>query len=185
MISSACFGLVTGCSSAQEETTPIIYKNVVYSANDRVSNYFDDQYLIYSSLFSDFEVDRVAEREIRITVPTSYGYAVGKSTLNRDMRSRLATLSKTLNDYKETSIWVHGHTDSQGAYKPNLKLAQARANSVKRELLLNAVTPERVKTVSESFEVPKCTNDTKVGRDCNRRVEIYIRANTLKEPLFK
>ncbi|EMY6611305.1 MULTISPECIES: OmpA family protein [Vibrio] len=176
--------LSTGCTTQPEET-PIVYKNVVYSADARVANYFDDQYIIYKNLFSDFDVVRVGPQEIKITVPSSYGFAVAKSTLNRDMRNRLATLSRTLKDYKETSIWIHGHTDSQGNYPYNLKLAQARANSVEHELVLNRVNRDRIKTVAESYEMPRCTNETKIGRDCNRRVEIIIRSNTLTEPLYK
>ncbi|MDN2483946.1 OmpA family protein [Vibrio agarivorans] len=165
---------VVGCAQPKEDE--VIYSNVIYSPDTRIDGYFDDQYTIFKSIYSDFIVERVSDREIKIVIPSQYGYAVDKSTLNRNMRNHLAAMSKTLRDYRDTAIVIHGHTDHDGNMRHNLKLAQARADSVKVELLKNHIDSNRIKTVAESFEMPRCPNTTAVGKECNRRVEIIVKA---------
>ena len=170
------FSVVTGCSTrAEQPMVHNIYKNVTYDANTRVDGYFDDQYIIFERLFSDFTVRRVSKHEIKIIVPSDYGYQTGSWAMNRELRNRIAEMARTLNDYKETSIWVYGHTDTVGDLQANLSLSQNRANAVRDLLLENHVDIPRIKTVAEAYEMPRCDNSSALGKDCNRRVEISIK----------
>lgn len=168
--------LSSGCSTKTE--APVvhnIYKNVTYDANTRVDGYFDDQFVIFKNLFPDFTVSRVSKHEIKIIVPSDYGYQTGSWAMNRDLRNSISEMARTLNDYKESSIWIYGHTDTVGNLKENLTLSQNRANAVRDVLLESHVDIPRIKTVAEAFEMPRCDNASKLGKDCNRRVEISIK----------
>lgn len=171
----------SGCSSFNDkaQVQPVLYKNITYTADTRVDGYFDDQYDIFKDIFSDFTVERVGKREIKIVIPSDYGFSSGSWAMNRKLRNDISQMAKTLNDYKETSIWVHGHTDSNGNLKYNLGLSQNRADAVKDLLLENKVDSPRVKTIAEAYEMPRCDNTSVIGRNCNRRVELIIRAETL------
>ncbi|MBD0788039.1 OmpA family protein [Vibrio sp. Y2-5] len=179
----ALASIASGCAVNNEAEQPkeeVVYTNVVYSADTRIDNYFDDQYKIFKDIFTEFTVQRISDREIRIIIPTDYGFDVGGWSMNRTLRNHIADMANTLNDYKETSIWVHGHTDNQGNLKYNIGLSQHRADAVKDLLIANNVDNPRIKTVAEAYEMPRCDNTTKIGKDCNRRVEIVVRANALR-----
>lgn len=65
---------------------------------------------------------------------------------------------------------VEGHTDAKGAAAYNLKLSQSRAAEVRRYLLAQGVTPERVEAVGRgSQELADAANPYAAG---NRRVRI-------------
>lgn len=170
---AVCLGL-TACSSAPIEPE-IRLRNVTYTADSRINGYFDDQEEIITQIFRDYTVERTDNREIRITIPSSYGFNTGSSAMNRDLRDSIGSLASVLNDYPETSIMVKGHTDSVGNYQYNLGLSQERADAVVEQLVKGRVHPFRLTTTAEAWEMPRCSNETAIGKDCNRRVEIYVR----------
>lgn len=136
--------------------------------------YLNDQYEIIKYMFIDLEVSKPSDKEIRIVIPTSYGFQTGKFSLKRPMKDKLRQLSQVLNDYPESTIDVVGHTDSIGKESSNILLGQRRAESVSQVLIEGKINPYRIETISEGEEVPKCSNATTEGRECNRRVEMFI-----------
>ncbi|MFN4244862.1 MAG: OmpA family protein [Brevinematia bacterium] len=84
---------------------------------------------------------------------------------------RVAEKLKKFGGYK---IRVEGHTDNIGSYEYNLKLSKDRAESVKKELVKNGLSPDRITTEGYSFERPIAPNDTEEGRARNRRVEFIL-----------
>jgi outer membrane protein OmpA-like peptidoglycan-associated protein len=72
-------------------------------------------------------------------------------------------------------IEVGGHTDNTGGEQMNLDLSRIRAESVREHILSQyGVSPEKVITKGYGEWVPVATNNTKSGRQKNRRVEIKI-----------
>jgi chemotaxis protein MotB len=76
-------------------------------------------------------------------------------------------------------IIIAGHTDNLplrgGPYKSNLGLSMARAASVADFFLKKvSIDPERISTMGFGEHRPLATNDTKQGREKNRRVEIIL-----------
>lgn len=69
---------------------------------------------------------------------------------------------------------IEGHTDSQGSSRYNRNLSQKRADSVRRYLEAKNIAPGRL--VSEGFgeDRPIDSNETRQGRENNRRVEFII-----------
>lgn len=171
------FGL-SACSSQQKE--PVVITQYEFDTPEStVKKYFDDQFVIYKEIFSDFEVFRVSEREIKIVLPSAYGFVTGKSNMTRTLKNSVSDLAVVLKQYKESSIWIYGHTDNIGTKKYNVKLAMDRAGRVESVLLDNHMNPDRIKKIAEAFEVPKCSNQTKNGKECNRRVELVIKDSTI------
>lgn len=136
--------------------------------------YLDDQYQIIKYMFLDLEVTKPSDKEIRVVIPTEYGFKTGKFDLKRPMKDKLRQLAKVLQDYNESTIDVVGHTDSIGSEKSNMILGQNRANAVKNILMEGKINHYRIDSYSEGEELPKCSNKTTKGRECNRRVEINI-----------
>lgn len=136
--------------------------------------YLDDQYQIIKYMFLDLEVTKPSDKEIRVVIPTEYGFKTGKFDLKRPMKDKLRDLAKVLQDYNESTIDVVGHTDSVGSEKSNMKLGLNRANAVKNVLMEGKISHYRIDSYSEGEELPKCSNKSAKGRECNRRVEINI-----------
>ncbi len=181
-ISAIVFATLTGCTAVQPEkpVEPIyVYKTVNASAESSINQYFDDQFVIFSEIFEGFEVTRPNVREIKITIPNKKGFITGSSNLTREVRNQLDEMAAILEQYKESSIWVYGHTDTVGSFDRNLSLSDERALSVSRQLASNGIHYSRIKRVAESFEMPKCSNSTSKGKECNRRVELVIRSIAL------
>jgi outer membrane protein OmpA-like peptidoglycan-associated protein len=71
-------------------------------------------------------------------------------------------------------IRVEGHTDNKGKAAYNLKLSQARADSVMKYLLGQGVDVARLESKGYGDQMPIEDNRTKAGQDANRRVEFVI-----------
>ena len=71
-------------------------------------------------------------------------------------------------------VTITGHTDSTGAASSNKKLGLNRAKAVKAFLVGNGVTAT-IKVDSKGETEPLESNQTKEGRQKNRRVNITIK----------
>lgn len=71
-------------------------------------------------------------------------------------------------------IRLAGHTDNIGQPEANIALSQARAESVKRQLIAFGCKPELITTFGYGDAQPVAPNDTEEGRALNRRVTITI-----------
>ena len=71
-------------------------------------------------------------------------------------------------------IEIGGHTDNTGKHAINMKLSQARANTVRNYLIKKGISPDRVKAKGYGDTQPVAPNDTEEGRKQNRRTEVNI-----------
>lgn len=85
--------------------------------------------------------------------------------------NEIRDVAKFMNQYLDTQVTIHGHTDSVGSDDYNKKLSQRRADAV-RDVLVNRleIEADRVKAVGHGEENPVADNDTADGRTANRRV---------------
>ena len=83
---------------------------------------------------------------------------------------RIATFIQTYG-YK---VRLAGHTDNVGQAEANKTLSQARAESVRRQLIAYGCTPENITAAGYGDTKPVATNETEEGRQLNRRVEITL-----------
>ncbi|UCE86093.1 MAG: OmpA family protein [Deltaproteobacteria bacterium] len=99
----------------------------------------------------------------------------GSSVLHAGAYSRLEALADTLERYPASDVIVKGHTDAEGGEQYNLRLSQDRADHVRAVLVAEGVRPSRISAIGLGEAFPVASNDTAVGRQQNRRVEIEIR----------
>jgi OmpA-OmpF porin, OOP family len=70
---------------------------------------------------------------------------------------------------------VSGFTDGRGNTDANRKLAKARAESIRKELIALGAPADRIEVTAKGSESPTADNDTIEGRHNNRRVEITLK----------
>ena len=71
-------------------------------------------------------------------------------------------------------IEIRGHTDNVASEKHNLDLSSARAKAVRDYLIVKGIGDERLTSNGYGEALPIATNETKEGRQLNRRVEFRI-----------
>ena len=101
-------------------------------------------------------------------------FEYGQAALRIEALANLDQLVSFIEDYPQRTVSIEGHTDSRGSESFNLKLSQARADSVRGALIERGVTAGRIQAVGLGEEFPLASNETDFGRQQNRRVEIVI-----------
>ncbi|EGR4176512.1 OmpA family protein [Vibrio cholerae] len=99
-------------------------------------------------------------------------FETGSAKVSMASKQWLDTIARFLASESGIDIVLEGHTDNTGTEKFNDKLAERRANAVKAALVQSRVAKNVIYTRGFGQNVPACTNSTKNGRACNRRVEI-------------
>lgn len=115
---------------------------------------------------------------IKVTFDSGILFATGKSELNAVSRESLIKFSNSLKKTTETDVTIYGHTDNTGSRAVNEKLSNERAESVAKFLISNGIAGSRLTTQGKAYDEPVADNATADGRAKNRRVEIYITANS-------
>jgi len=81
------------------------------------------------------------------------------------------------NNVGSQQILLAGFTDTSGAFDQNRSLSFLRANAVRDALLAasnGSLKPDQIIAKGYSELMPVACNDTEIGRERNRRVEVWI-----------
>ena len=125
------------------------------------------------------EVQREKDRVI-VTVGSAGAFTSGSAKLTKKARQIMQKIAK-VSGKGAGQVNVSGHTDDVplifgGQYRDNWDLAAARASSVVQELAkANTIPSDKLKAISFGETKPIEQNDTKQGREKNRRIEIEIK----------
>ena len=99
-------------------------------------------------------------------------FATNSFALNNKANAVLDSFILQARPLQVDSLVIEGHTDSQGSDELNQKLSENRAASV--AAYLQSYFQKALRTRGWASEKPVADNRTAVGRQKNRRVEIYI-----------
>jgi outer membrane protein OmpA-like peptidoglycan-associated protein len=116
----------------------------------------------------------VVQRE-QIEIKDRVYFETGKAAIKTQSHALLDEIANILINHQElTKIRIEGHTDSRGSAAGNLRLSQARAESVKTYLIDKGVESNRL--VSEGFGEDKPLDPREVAEawEQNRRVDFFI-----------
>ncbi len=119
---------------------------------------------------------RTADNKLELIMPGSLTFKTGSSDINSNFYDVLDSVGKVLVEYKDTTIFVSGHTDNTGSLAINQNISKGRADSVKRYLISRGVISSRISSQGFDYQFPVASNSTAAGREQNRRVEIEILA---------
>ena len=99
----------------------------------------------------------------------------GKSNIKPEFEPILQKAAEVLKSQPATTaIEIGGHTDNTGNKDANLKLSQARADSVRADLIKLGVSDKMLTAKGYGDTVPKGDNATKEGQFTNRRIEYKV-----------
>jgi outer membrane protein OmpA-like peptidoglycan-associated protein len=96
-----------------------------------------------------------------------------KAAIRPESRPTLEQIAKLLASQVALSVFIVGHTDSQGPYTYNLDLSRRRAEAIATELVKTYhIGAPRLQTAGMAHLAPVGSNASEAGRALNRRVEL-------------
>jgi OOP family OmpA-OmpF porin len=102
-------------------------------------------------------------------------FGFNHSNLDEDAQKKLDEIASLVAGKKRFIIQVQGYTDRTGPTDYNLELSRRRADAVVRYLTLEQKVPlARVFRIGYGEDAPAASNDTREGREQNRRVEVRV-----------
>ncbi|MGB4521533.1 MAG: OmpA family protein [Candidatus Omnitrophota bacterium] len=123
---------------------------------------------------------KMNEKGLVITFVADVLFDSGKAKLKSGAVNGLGKVAKILQEnVPQLNIGIEGHTDNvpikSSGWKSNWELSTARALSVLHYLVDEKdISPDRVSAIGYGEYKPVASNDSKEGRQLNRRVEIVI-----------
>lgn len=124
------------------------------------------------------------KKKEKITLGASMLFGFDSAELTTDAK---AIIMERIDRFKgkgklTSDMQVHGFTCNMGPEEYNQTLSQRRAEAVAAYIAENApnVALEDIKVVGKGEEMPVASNDTREGRELNRRVEIFAEAEVMK-----
>jgi outer membrane protein OmpA-like peptidoglycan-associated protein len=98
----------------------------------------------------------------------------GKAQLKSAAAAHLNTLVMFLNNYPNRTVLIEGYTDSVGSDDYNQGLSNRRAESVQSYLVGQGIDRGRLTASGLGESAPVSDNESAIGRQLNRRVEVII-----------
>jgi outer membrane protein OmpA-like peptidoglycan-associated protein len=106
-------------------------------------------------------------------------FDTGRAELKPGAREKLARISGILAVHQGLRLEVEGHTDSVGTDDANQRLSERRGESVRAYLVQQGIASAMVGSIGLGESKPVATNDTAVGRQQNRRVELVVSGQSI------
>ena len=110
-------------------------------------------------------------------------FDVGTWTLKPGAREKLAKISGILLAHPGLNLEVEGHADSTGSEQFNQVLSERRASAVRDFLIQQGVHWASIAARGFGESQPVASNDTAVGRQLNRRVEMEVSGDVIGSPI--
>jgi outer membrane protein OmpA-like peptidoglycan-associated protein len=106
-------------------------------------------------------------------------FDTGKYTLKPGAREKLAKIAGIILSHPGLRLAIEGHTDSIGGDDLNQRLSEQRANSVRDYLVAQSVSSDSITASGFGKTRPVASNDTLIGRQLNRRVELVVSGDVI------
>jgi outer membrane protein OmpA-like peptidoglycan-associated protein len=112
--------------------------------------------------------------DLILNMPGNITFQVDQSDIRADFYDVLNSVVLVVKEFDKTNIEVSGYTDSTGSDQYNQELSERRAASEGSYFASQGVASGRVWTKGFGERYPVADNDTPMGRERNRRVELKL-----------
>jgi outer membrane protein OmpA-like peptidoglycan-associated protein len=109
-----------------------------------------------------------------LTLANDVLFDSGRATLKPGAQKAVENLAQFLLKQADREITIEGFTDATGSDELNRRLSEQRADAVKRALVARGIEADRIDTRGYGPAFPVASNDSAVGRQLNRRVQVVV-----------
>jgi len=152
--------LASAAAASKGSLPPIHLKRPEANGEHRLLNFIEDSNAV-ASAETWFDFDRLR-------------FDSGAAQLSAGSAEQLDDIAAIFKAYPALRGKIVGYSDSDGSEESNLKLSEARADSVKSQLVARGVAGARLTTEGYGEEDPAGDNSTESGRAENRRVALQV-----------
>ena len=124
------------------------------------------------------ETTKMPDGSLKVNIPAGTSFDKTSSQLKPGAYPVLDTLAKEMERVPKLRLKVVGHTDNKEAVKYNQALSSKRAHSVVNYIHDKGVASSRMSTEGRGAYDPIADNSSEQGRAKNRRVEVYLYAES-------
>ena len=107
-------------------------------------------------------------------VPDRVFFATNKSSLTTASRATLRKQATFLRKNKNLNVTIEGHADERGTREYNLALGEKRATAVRDYLVIEGISPDRIRVISYGKEKPAVVGSNDMAWSKNRRAVTTI-----------
>lgn len=118
---------------------------------------------------------QTTDDEISVVLENDILFQYGKTDLSRKSKQTLNKAVELLNQIPNRRLVIQGHTDSVGSDEFNMELSEKRAKAVYDYMIGQGLQIKEVSYKGHGETKPIADNNTKEGRQANRRVEFKIK----------
>jgi outer membrane protein OmpA-like peptidoglycan-associated protein len=178
-IIGAASGALLGLSTDKKKNA-VLYGIIGGVAGGAVGSYMDAQRKDFEKVLSSeiqsgaIELHKLPENSLMVTMTSQTAFDVDSTNIKSGFKPTMNRIAKIVNKYGKTHLSIVGHTDSTGSKAYNQRLSERRAGSIESYLRAKDVIPQRLTIYGMGEDQPRASNQTKAGRQLNRRVEIII-----------
>jgi K(+)-stimulated pyrophosphate-energized sodium pump len=104
-------------------------------------------------------------------------FDTGRATLDAKSQETIAAVAGILKEFPAVTVALDGYTDNLGAARSNVRLSEARAQTVMAALAAAGIDASRLKSAGHGADKPLADNGTPEGRAQNRRTELTATKN--------
>jgi len=175
---------ITGCAVSFYRGRPSD-KAKIEELKDELQELREAKSMLEQRLMQEIGKERVkvemADRGLVITFVAELLFDSGKAKIKSGGKAVLDKIASVLKQITpDNEIGIEGHTDNEpikySGYKSNWELSTARSTEVLHYLVdKGGLNPERLSATGYGEYRPVASNETKEGRQKNRRVEIIIK----------
>ena len=133
------------------------------------------RYQKIQSMFTESEAAVFRQGNNVLLETHAFNFKIGGSEIDAKNYDLLEKIMNAIRVFENPDIMIMGHTDSTGSDALNLQLSQKRAETVSAFLQKIAkFAPDRIKAQGFGESRPVASNETREGRERNRRIEVLI-----------
>lgn len=104
-------------------------------------------------------------------------FDTGSANLKTESAAELSNIYNFLKSNPNIQIEISGYTDNVGSFRYNLKLSVKRAQAIANYLIKRKISKDRLLIKGFGFKKNVASNESEIGRQKNRRVEIKVIKN--------
>ncbi len=110
-----------------------------------------------------------------VSITLKINFDSGQAVVDKQYLAEIEHFSQYLKQYPDEKAEIQGHTDNLGGAAENQALSEARAKAVREVLVAEyGISAGRLTAKGYGEDKPIADNNTKEGREKNRRVEAVI-----------
>lgn len=118
---------------------------------------------------------------VKVEIQERVHFDINSDVIRKDETAGLDKAAEALLKHTDLMVKVEGHASSDGPVEFNNKLAQKRADAVKKYLVSKGFPADHLTSVGFGSRVPLESNKTLNGRKANRRAEFVVTFTVVKD----